>query len=162
VPSGDDGNRRALSFDGVDRRVKRTSNAPGDTSTFLSYGGPGDTPVFTMTGTTTTLTVSDYVIGLPGGITLNRQQAANTLNWSYSNIHGDLLMVANDTGVKQGATYFWDPDGMAITAQPDLVTGKYENGWLGHHQRMTDTTDTANPPQKRIRLGWSEGLSLRV
>jgi RHS repeat-associated protein len=34
---------------------------------------------------------------------------------------------------------------MAITGQPDLLTGKYENGWLGQHQRMTDTTDAANP-----------------
>jgi RHS repeat-associated protein len=76
---------------------------------------------------------------------LNRPQASKALSWSYSNIHRELLMVANDTGTKEGSTYFWDPDGMAFTGQPDLLTGKYENGWLGQHQRMTDTTDTANP-----------------
>jgi YD repeat-containing protein len=145
VPTGVAASSVSFTYDGLDRRVKRTSNAPGDISTFLSYSGAGDAPVFTMTGTTAALTVTDYVIGLPGGITLNRQQATNTVNWSYSNIHGDLLMVANDGGVKQGTTYFWDPDGMAITGQPDLLTGKYENGWLGQHQRMTDTTDAANP-----------------
>jgi RHS repeat-associated protein len=145
VPTGVAASSVSFTYDGLDRRVKRTSNAPGDISTFLSYSGAGDAPVFTMTGTTAALTVTDYVIGLPGGITLNRQQASNTVNWSYSNIHGDLLMVANDTGTKQGSTYFWDPDGMAITGQPDLLTGKYENGWLGQHQRMTDTTDAANP-----------------
>jgi large repetitive protein len=122
-----------------------TTVRAGESTTLLSYSGPGDSPVFTMTGTTAPLTVTDYVVGLPGGVTLNRQQATNTLNWSYSNIHGDLLMVTNDTGNKQGATYYWDPAGMAITAQPDLLTGKYENGWLGQHQRMTDTTDAANP-----------------
>jgi hypothetical protein len=68
--------------------------------------------VFAITGTTAALTLTDYVIGLPGGITLNRQQASNTVNWSYSNVHGDLLMVASDAGTKQGSTYFWDPDGL--------------------------------------------------
>jgi RHS repeat-associated protein len=145
LPTGVAASSVSFTYDGLDRRVKRTSNAPGDVSTFLSYSGAGDAPVFTMTGTTAALTVTDYVIGLPGGITLNRQQATNTVNWSYSNVHGDLLMVASDAGTKQGSTYFWDPDGMAITGQPDLLTGKYENGWLGQHQRMTDTTDTANP-----------------
>jgi RHS repeat-associated protein len=34
---------------------------------------------------------------------------------------------------------------IASTTQPNLQAGNYENGWLSPHQRMTDTTDPANP-----------------
>ncbi len=92
--------------------------------------------------------ITDYVVGLPGGVTMNRQQTP-TLNikWSYPNMQGSLLAVTDNAGVKQGATYKWDPDGMPIagTTQPNLNTGNFENGWLGSYQRMADTTDAANP-----------------
>ncbi len=130
----------------TDRRVKRTSM--GDTTTYYSYSGLGDSPSVVMTGAPGSFTVGDYMIALPGGVTMNRQQLPSTnLRWSYPNIYGDLLAVGNDAGTKVGSTYKWDPDGMPIasTAQPDLLTGKFENGWLGQHQRMTDTTDAANP-----------------
>ncbi len=133
-------------YDSVDRRVKRTST--GDTTTYYSYTGPGDSPSLVLTGAPGAFVVSDYTIGLPGGVMLNRQQSpATNLRWSYGNIHGDVLAVASDAGVKVGSTYRWDPDGMPVasTLQPDLLTGKFENGWSGLDQRMTDTTDAANP-----------------
>ena len=92
--------------------------------------------------------VSDYVVGLPGGVTINRQELpAVSVKWSYPNVHGDLLKTVSDSGVVDAATYRWDPDGMPIaaTSQPNLTAGNYENGWLGSFQRMTDTTDPANP-----------------
>ncbi len=135
-----------FSYDSGDRRVKRVST--GDTTTYYSFSGGGDSPSVTMTGGPGAFVVSDYLIGLPGGVTFNRQMVPSlNVRWSLSSIHGDLLAVVSDVGVKQGFTYRWDPDGMPIagTAQPDLTTGKFENGWLGQHQRMTDTTDSSNP-----------------
>ncbi len=135
-----------LLLDGRDRRVGRT--ATGDTTTWYSYAGPSDSPTWTMVPNGAGRRVSDYVVPLPGGVTINRQELpAVTAKWSYPNMHGSLLAVTDNAGVKQGATYKWDPDGMPIasTTQPNLTTGNYENGWLGSHQRMTDTTDPANP-----------------
>jgi RHS repeat-associated protein len=139
-------NTTSFGYDSVDRRVKRTST--GDTTTYYSFTGPGDSPSLVMTGAPGAFVVSDYTIGLPGGVMVNRQQSpALNVRWSYGNIHGDVLAVASDVGVKVGSTYRWDPDGMPVasTVQPDLLTGKFENGWLGQDQRMTDTTDAANP-----------------
>ncbi len=101
-----------------------------------------------MTGGPGAFVVSDYLIGLPGGVTFNRQMVPLlNVRWSLSSIHGDLLAVVSDVGVKQGSTYRWDPDGMPVvgTSQPDLTTGRFENGWLGEQQRMTDTSDASNP-----------------
>jgi RHS repeat-associated protein len=69
------------------------------------------------------------------------------LRWSYSTIRGTLLAVADDAGTKIGTTFRWDPDGMPITGtiQPDFQPAAWERGWLGAHNRMTDTTDTAFP-----------------
>ncbi len=138
----------SFTYDPQGRRVKRTSNAPGDTTTTMAYVGSSDSPTFTLTGGPGTWVITDYVVGLPGGVTMNRQQTP-TLNikWSYPNMQGSLLAVTDNAGVKQGATYKWDPDGMPIagTTQPNLNTGNFENGWLGSYQRMADTTDPANP-----------------
>ncbi len=81
------------------------------------------------------------------GTTTPSTGGAPGLSWSYSTIRGTLLAVANDTGVKQGATYRWDPDGGVLpgTTQPDLQAANWERGWLGSFNRMTDTTDTAWP-----------------
>ncbi len=81
------------------------------------------------------------------GSTTPSTGGAPGLSWSYSTIRGTLLAVANDTGVKQGGTYRWDPDGMPLpgTTQPDLQAASWERGWLGSFNRMTDTTDAAWP-----------------
>jgi RHS repeat-associated protein len=95
-------------------------------------GGGGTATTTTPTATTTTVPVGS---------------TQPVLMWSYSTIRGTLLAVADDTAVKQGNTYRWDPDGMPIssTLQPDLQAANWERGWLGAHNRMTDTTDTAFP-----------------
>jgi hypothetical protein len=70
-----------------------------------------------------------------------------SVKWAYPNIHGDLLETASGTGVVDSQVYRWDPDGVPIAGgmQPNLQASNFENGWLGQHQRMTDTTDAANP-----------------
>ncbi len=92
-----------------------------------------------MAGTTTTVA---------GGTTTTLAgSTVPLLRWSYSTIRGTLFAVADDAGTKIGSTYRWDPDGMPLTGttQPDLQPAAWERGWLGAHNRMTDTTDTAFP-----------------
>ena len=88
-------------------------------------------------------TITERNITLLGGIVVTVAAAGQT--WTYPNIHGDTLATANAAGVKQGATMKWDPDGKALTAQPNLLRGDLENGWLGQHQKQVDTTDPAQP-----------------
>ena len=45
------------------------------------------------------------------------------------------MAVANEVGLKQGATFSYDPDGKALTTVPDTTRGSFDYGWLGSHQR---------------------------
>jgi hypothetical protein len=67
--------------------------------------------------------------------------------WAYPNLRGDLLKTASGTGVVDSQVFRWDAGGALIVGgvQPNLQASNLENGWLGQHQRMTDTTDAANP-----------------
>jgi hypothetical protein len=68
------------------------------------------------------------------------------VRWSFPNLRGDVLKTVTGTTV-DAQVYRWDPDGMPIAGgvRPNLQAGNFENGWLGQHQWMTDTTDAANP-----------------
>jgi RHS repeat-associated protein len=121
--------------DATDRIVARTSGA---TVTRYGFTGGGDTPDIVMNGTGT---VIEQMYPLPGGVTLNKRGAAQV--WSYPNIHGDVAAVANATGVKQGATFLYDPFGQPLTTagavSPDLIPDnadqEFDFGSLGQHQR---------------------------
>jgi large repetitive protein len=121
--------------DATDRIVARTSGA---TVTRYGFTGGGDTPDVVMNGTGT---VIEQMYPLPGGVTLTKRGAVQV--WSYPNIHGDVAAVANATGVKQGATFLYDPFGQPITTagavSPDLVPDnadqEFDFGSLGQHQR---------------------------
>jgi large repetitive protein len=121
--------------DATDRIVARTSGA---TVTRYGFTGGGDTPDIVMTGTGT---VIEQFYPLPGGVTLTKRGATQV--WSYPNIHGDVAAVANATGVKQGATFLYDPFGQPLTTagvvSPDLVPDnadqEFDFGSLGQHQR---------------------------
>jgi large repetitive protein len=121
--------------DATDRIVARTSGA---TVTRYGFTGGGDTPDVVMNGTGT---VIEQMYALPGGVTLTKRGATQV--WSYPNIHGDVAAAANATGVKQGATFLYDPFGQPITTagavSPDLVPDnadqEFDFGSLGQHQR---------------------------
>jgi RHS repeat-associated protein len=104
-------------------------------ATTVRYGftGPGDTPDATLDATSTLV---ERYLGLPGGSSVTIR--TGTQVWSYPNIHGDIIAVANSTGVKQGSTYNYDPFGTSLSATgavPDNSNAAYDYGWLGQHQR---------------------------
>jgi RHS repeat-associated protein len=114
--------------DATDRIVERKVN--GTTVARYGFSGGGDTPDFV---TDAAGTVIERSIGLPGGATVTKRGTGDV--WSYPNVHGDVMAVANPSGIKQGNTMTYDPYGEALDALPDNSHGNLDHGWLGQHQR---------------------------
>jgi RHS repeat-associated protein len=129
--------------DATGRIVSRTDlNLATSTSTVQRYGftGPGDASGLTLTSSNT---VSEAVISLPGGVLWTKRA---TQVWSYPNLHGDVSATANSTGTKQGATVNYSPfGGLLAGTHPDNVTGGMDNGWLGEHQRRSERATDLKP-----------------
>ena len=56
----------------------------------------------------------------PGGATVGVNAAGARVGWSYPNLHGDVIVQADDTGARVGIRASYDPFGQPI----DPVTGK--------------------------------------
>ena len=118
--------------DATDRTVARA--ATGEPTVRYGHTGAGDTPDLTLDSNNN---VTERVVGLPGGVTLT-ERGGNTAVWSYPNVHGDTLAVADHTGTKQGPTLAYDPYGQALGGIPDNSAGNLDYAWLGRHQRGTE------------------------
>ncbi|MEY2569013.1 MAG: hypothetical protein QOE35_3542 [Actinomycetota bacterium] len=133
---GDTGTRTATSAAAADSAMVTVALKPAapaaNEPTSLRYGfsGDGDSPDFTMDGANN---VIERSIGLIGGVTLTKRSPADV--WSYSNIHGDIMAVADGSGSKQGTTMRYDPFGGDLGALPDNAAGNYDFGWLGSQER---------------------------
>jgi len=80
--------------------------------------------------------VIERTISLPGGVMVTKRAGGDV--WSYPNIHGDVVAVANATGVKQGSTGKFDPYGNNLSTLPDNSTGNWDFGWVGQHTKGTE------------------------
>jgi RHS repeat-associated protein len=103
-----------------------------------SYSASGDTADLTLNGSNQ---VVEATIGLPGGVLYTFRPATPAQSvWSYPNLAGSVVAVADQVGVKQGATRWWDPDGnpLGATVVPDNSAGAFDYGWLGGHQRPVE------------------------
>jgi RHS repeat-associated protein len=69
--------------------------------------------------------------------------------WSYSDLHGDVVVIANQTGTRVGAIFTYDPFGQPIDsatgrigtavadqAVPDNQPGAADNAWVGGAQKL--------------------------
>jgi RHS repeat-associated protein len=106
---------------------------PAQDAATVRYGfsGQGDTPDFTTDGSGT---VIERMMPLVGGVLLTKRTSGGDV-WSYPNIHGDVVATADASGVKQGPTLTYDPDGTPLVATPDNSAGRFDDAWLGSHQR---------------------------
>jgi RHS repeat-associated protein len=112
------------------------------TSSFSDWRSPGltdgDTADLTLKASNQ---VVEATIGLPGGVLYTFKPATPAGSvWSYPNLAGSVVAVADQVGVKQGATRWWDPDGnpLGATVVPDNSAGAFDYGWLGGHQRPVE------------------------
>lgn len=120
--------------DATDNIVERKLNG----TTVARYSGP-----FTLDATNT---VTDITVSLPGGAVLRYTPASYTGTWTYPNLAGHNIATANNTGVKQGTTTYYDPDGMlAGGSLPDTHPGNFDNTWHGEGNVKVETETGLQP-----------------
>lgn len=129
----------AYTRDALDRITERKVN--GTTIARYVYASSADTPVATLDATGNLL---ERTIALPGGVTITVRSTGNV--WSYPNLHGDIAATATQTGVKNGTTARFDPNGNQTSGSvADNSTGNFDNRWLGQYQRPTETEPGLEP-----------------
>jgi RHS repeat-associated protein len=128
------GSTTTYTFDAVDRVIARTTGA---STTHYAYEGFTDSPAATLTSTNT---VVQQFIGLPGGVMVNVQTSGNI--WSYPDLHGNYTVTTNNTGATQGNPATYDPWGQltAGDAPVNNATGGSNLGAFGAAGKVTDTT----------------------
>nr|WP_306365684.1 hypothetical protein [Nocardia sp. CC227C] len=81
------------------------------------------------------------IVSLPGGVVLTKNYSSSqSSNWSYPNIHGDILFTAGDDGVRTGKLHLYDPFGQNI--DPD--TGKIGDIPSPKRPKAASTSDTSD------------------
>ena len=145
----DDGTTVAYTRDVTGRIVSRTATPPTGPSvtTRYTFAGGGDGAYAVLTGAGA---IAERTIGLPGGVMVTISGTGDR-TWSFPNLHGDVILTADDTGVRAASCSFYDPFGQPIDpatgnigtttaddAGPDTLTGDADYGWLGQHQKLSE------------------------
>ncbi len=117
-------------------------------STEYRYGftGAGDTPDFV---TDSTGTILEKYLQLPGGVT--KTYRGDKRVFSLPNLHGDIFATTDAAGSLTG-TFTYDPFGNKLATLPDNTTGGSTFGWVGQHQKDTETNFTLQPIEMGARV----------
>lgn len=147
-----DGSRVVYQRDATDRIVKRTqtTSAMVVTTTKYSFAGGGDSPDVELNDQGA---VTSTVVSLPGSVLVSL--GASSQSWSYPNIHGDIIVTADQTGTRSAGLTVYDPFGQimdpttgafgtvpANQTGPDNKPGDADYGWLGQHQKLSEHLST--------------------
>ncbi|WP_253838807.1 PA14 domain-containing protein [Actinokineospora globicatena] len=127
---------------------------------FYGYSGSGDTPDLVRDNS---WRIVQRTIALPGGVSLTMRPdapvAADRAVYSLPNVHGDVLLTANGSGANTstgngpGNSFTYDPFGAITTgstAPANFDAGS--QGWLGQHQKVSETVFTLAPVQMGARV----------
>jgi RHS repeat-associated protein len=148
----DDGSKVVYQRDVTDRIVKRTQTTKAGitTSTTYSFAAGGDSPDLELDEQGM---VTSAVVLLPGSVLVTIGPGAQS--WSYPNVHGDIIVTADQTGTRSVGLAVYDPFGQttdpatgalgtvpANQAGPDNKTGDADYGWLGQHQKLSEHLGT--------------------
>ncbi|WP_188317016.1 PA14 domain-containing protein [Solihabitans fulvus] len=135
--------------DPADRLTARTVTGAADLSkngtTRYSYSSKHDTADLVLNKDGGLL---QRIVPLPGGVLLTKNYDQTlTTNWSYPNIHGDVLFTADGTATRTGDVHLYDPYGRDIEPATGeftdipvagTVAGGMTFGWLGQHERPVE------------------------
>ncbi|WP_378741085.1 PA14 domain-containing protein [Nocardia brasiliensis] len=128
--------------DVIDRITKRTVRDNDKPAQVTRYGFTSNSggPDFVLDDSGT---LRQRVLKLPGGALLTKSYTdTKTANWSYPNIHGDILFTADGTAARTGALHLYDPYGQNIDPAtgaigdipiPATAEGGMDFGYLGQH-----------------------------
>jgi RHS repeat-associated protein len=127
----------SYTYDAVDRVTSRTD---GTTTTSYGYGGYDSAPV----DTSTTGQALQKLVSLPGGVTDAIQATGGGGGdlWSYSDLHGNTTVTADDNGSPVGQVINYDPWGTAladaVSTGNAAVTKNFTS--FGGDAKITDPT----------------------
>ena len=145
----DDGTTIAYTRDATGRIVSRTATPPSGPSvtTRYTFAGAGDGAYAVLTGTGA---VAERTLGLPGGVVVTISGTGDR-TWLFPNLHGDVILTADDSAVRAAIRAAYDPFGQPIDpatsnigtttaddAGPDTLTGDADYGWVGRYQKLTE------------------------
>jgi RHS repeat-associated protein len=145
----DDGTTVVYTRDATGRIVSRTATPPTGPAVITRYtyagGGDGAYAVLDSTGA-----LAERTLGLPGGVTVTITGTGDR-TWLYPNLHGDVILTADDSGTRAASCSFYDPFGQPLDpttgdlgtltaddAGPDTLTGDADYGWLGQNMKITE------------------------
>jgi len=156
----DDGTEITYTLDAGGRMVARTvTDSPtaseNRTIRYLAGGAIADD----------TGAVTQWVLSLPGNVTLTLDTAGDPDQWAYPNLHGDLIVTTDSDGARVGERSVYDPFGQPIDpvtwaigttdaddAIPDLLEGDADFGWAGQHSKYTEHHGTIHTISMGARL----------
>lgn len=120
------------------------------TTTNYSFAGGGDSPDVELNDQGA---VTSTVVSLPGSVLISI--GASSQSWFYPNIHGDIIVTADQTGNRSAGLTVYDPFGQTMDpttgafgtvpanqAGPDNKPGDADYGWLGQHQKLSEHLST--------------------
>ncbi|WP_433655188.1 PA14 domain-containing protein [Nocardia sp. CA-128927] len=127
--------------DVTDRLTARSVQENSNPAQVTRYGFTSDSggPDFVLDGPGN---LRQRVLKLPGGAVLTKNYAQSTSNWSYPNIHGDILFTADGAAARTGSIHLFEPYGQNIDPAtgafadipiPATAEGGMDFGWLGQH-----------------------------
>jgi len=150
----DDGTIIEYTRDATNRIVKRTvKTSPTATPEVTKYlyagGGDGAWAVVTASG-------FEATYGLPGGATIRVDSTGAAVGWAYPNLHGDVIVQADNIGTRIGTRASYDPFGQPIDpatgqigtttaddAVPDTIGGAdADYAWVGGNRKLYEHQGT--------------------
>jgi RHS repeat-associated protein len=175
-PRGNQTNDRgtAITWDAADRMASTTVAGATTTYTYdaldrvISHANPSATTHYAYGGYTTSAVaaldasnnVVQRLISLPGGVLVT---AASTNTWSYPDLHGNNIVLTDNSGVRQGSPVLYDPWGGPAAGSSPLnnASGGNTLGAFGSSGKLTDSASSITILDARPYLA-AEGRFLSV
>jgi len=140
-----DGTTITYARDATGRVVSRITDAPGTTNdSTIRYSFAGGSLFAVLDGSNQVL---QRELSLPGGVSLSIPAAGGQV-WAYPNLHGDVILTTDATGIRQGTRTSYDPFGQPLAANgdigstvaddsiPDTSPGDADYGYVGQHDKL--------------------------
>ncbi|MEQ1736972.1 MAG: RHS repeat-associated core domain-containing protein [Rhodoglobus sp.] len=103
-------------------------------------------------------------LSLPGGVSVSITASTGAQVWAYPNLHGDVILTADATGIRQGVRASYDPFGQPIDpttgdigtpaaddAVPDTSPGDTDYGYVGQHDKLYEHQGSVATIQMGVR-----------
>jgi YD repeat-containing protein len=93
--------------------------------------------------------VVEKYLQLPGGTLLTKRTSTST--FSLVNCHGDVMATTDASGANQ-TSFTYDPFGNPSSAMPTNTATGSTFGWVGQHEKDTETAFTLQPTEMGARV----------